>query len=541
MIGNSSLPPSDMPLSDSDIVPYLAAIGKRDFGQKIPKKKYIYKPFPHQVVLRDICDKKRFVIVFMGRRLGKTTELIEYITDKASNHTEPADSDRDLLARPPKFMYIAPTQAQAESIAWGYLCLAAQAKGGEVDLTRKQVVFPNGAVIMVRGAHNQGNRLRGDYLDGCVCDEYAYWSPSVWTNVLFPMLNNTLAKINGFAIFASTVCGRNHAWKLYERVRKGTEKDWGWLKVSAIEAGIPQEVLDQYRSEQGEEAYRREMLNDEDAMMEGTYFSSEIATLRKRNRLGSYAYKPDVPVFASLDLGISDSTVIWFGQVYDGMVTWVHCEEWSGKTTDYCVGVIEREKVAYGLDINSIWFPHDVSKRQDIAAYDAVDTAVAESRFDIIKRQLRKAGITGIASKIDIKTGSVSNRIPATRKVLQISRFNKDDKGINDGLAAIALYRRQWNSETMAYADKPWHDWTSDYADAFGYGCVMLNDDLHFKMQNRAAETRRRMFTKDGESTIGGIKDSFNEFENGSVVMKRPSEKSGSKERGLFKSVFGIS
>ena len=44
-----------------------------------------------------------------------------------------------------------------------------------------------------------------------------------------------------------------------------------------------------------------------------------------------------------------------------------------------------------------------------------------------------------------------------------------------DLLEALKAYRRDWDEEKMIFSEQPVHDWSSDFADAFGYMCVVAN------------------------------------------------------------------
>ncbi|MBU6163280.1 MAG: hypothetical protein KGO50_19380, partial [Myxococcales bacterium] len=41
------------------------------------------------------------------------------------------------------------------------------------------------------------------------------------------------------------------------------------------------------------------------------------------------------------------------------------------------------------------------------------------------------------------------------------------DVRCQDGIEALRQYQREWHEDTKAFRDRPRHDWTSHYADAF--------------------------------------------------------------------------
>jgi hypothetical protein len=50
-------------------------------------------------------------------------------------------------------------------------------------------------------------------------------------------------------------------------------------------------------------------------------------------------------------------------------------------------------------------------------------------------------------------------------------------------------YRRKWDEKNLMFEDIPLHDWCSDYADAFGYLCVVAQPDITRAAANKAMGT----------------------------------------------------
>jgi phage terminase large subunit len=145
-------------------------------------------PFHHR--------RQRWAVLLAHRRAGKT---VATINDKIR---------RALESRLPhgQYAYVAPFLAQAKEVAWEYLKRFA---GSSVRLKNESelwVELVNGARIRIHGADNP-DRLRGPYLDGVVLDEYADMRPSVWGEVIRPML----ADRQGWATFIGTPKGRTNS------------------------------------------------------------------------------------------------------------------------------------------------------------------------------------------------------------------------------------------------------------------------------------------------------------------------------------------
>jgi hypothetical protein len=81
-----------------------------------------------------------------------------------------------------------------------------------------QITFKNRSMFQILGA-DQADRLRGTNPLGCAFDEYVLMPGSEAWDLTRPIL----AENGGFAVFAFTPQGRNHAHALYEQARGNAE------------------------------------------------------------------------------------------------------------------------------------------------------------------------------------------------------------------------------------------------------------------------------------------------------------------------------
>lgn len=196
-------------------------------------------------------SRKRFTILALHRRAGKTELAIAELVDKALRF----GLDLGL------FFYVAPQLKQAKTVAWQRLkarCGNLIANGlCEVNESELWVRFAtNGATIRVYGADNP-DAMRGVRLDGVVIDEVAQIKPEVWDEVIQPALADRM----GWAMFIGTPKGINLFSKLYFDARG--QDDWhaALYTVYDTDALDPREVERQKRS-MSDESFRREYLCD---------------------------------------------------------------------------------------------------------------------------------------------------------------------------------------------------------------------------------------------------------------------------------------
>ena len=150
----------------------------------------------------------RFKLVTCGRRWGKTLLGKNAILYQALRYQK-------------RCWWLAPTYQMASQTWRDLKNDVRQLKGVAISESEKRIDLPGGGMIAVRSAHNPDN-LRGDGIDFAVLDEAAYMRPSLWQNVIRPMLATT----RGGALFLTTPNGRNWFWELFRLGLDPEEDEW---------------------------------------------------------------------------------------------------------------------------------------------------------------------------------------------------------------------------------------------------------------------------------------------------------------------------
>jgi hypothetical protein len=52
------------------------------------------------------------------------------------------------------------------------------------------------------------------------------------------------------------------------------------------------------------------------------------------------------------------------------------------------------------------------------------------------------------------------------------------DERCREGLDALKQYQREFDEDKKCFRDRPRHDWTSHYADAFRYACLVWREEM---------------------------------------------------------------
>lgn len=387
-----------------------------------------YKP---REIFLDFHDRQqRWAVIVAHRRAGKTVLCILDLIYRAI--TEGKEDGR--------YAYVAPYYSQAKTIAWDYLVKYSAPIATKANQSELWVELINGARIRLFGA-DTGQNLRGLYLDGIVMDEYADMKPSIWGEVIRPLLSDR----RGWAVFIGTPKGHNAFWDIYQNAAK----DPGWYSktLRASQTGLlPSEELEDAKKSMSEDQYLQEFECDFESAILGAYFGKEMRSITDAGRITNVDYDPLFPVHTAWDLGYSDDTTIWFYQVVHGEIHLLDYHSSNGQNIPYYVDVIKSREYKYGTH----WLPHDARAK-----------TLASGGKSIIEQ---------LSEKIDIKSFrivpslSLQDGIQAVRMALTRSWF--DHKCI-DGIECLKQYQREYDDDKKMFRDKPRHDWTSHGADSF--------------------------------------------------------------------------
>ena len=421
-----------------------------------------YKPRPLQKDMHK--ELKRWNVLVMHRRFGKTVWAVNQLIKTTLTCPLPR----------PRTAFVAPTFAQAKRIAWDYVKFyAGVIPGVQFNETELRADFPNGGRIMLLSAENP-DALRGIYLDECVFDEFGMQNPRVWGEVVRPALSDR----QGSACFLGTPAGHNHFFDLLETAKgqlaEGSS-DWYYKICKASETGIVRpEELEAAQAQMTPEQYEQEYECSFTAAIIGAYYGKLLADADDNGRVTRVPYDPAYPVHTAWDLGINDSTAIWFAQVFrGGAVNVIDYYESSGVGLDHYADILSKKDYTYGDHLA----PHDIEVRE---------LGSGKSRWET-------AYTLGIKFRV-IPKMKVADGINAARMLIPKCYFDRDNCG--EGLEMLRQYRQEWDEKRKSFRDHPRHDYTSHAADAFRYLAVGLeNREVMRKPPQQTAQMDYNPFT----------------------------------------------
>lgn len=195
-------------------------------------------------------------------------------------------------------------------------------------------------------------------------------------------------------------------------------------------------------------------------IVDGAIYHSEIK--EAASRICAVPHDPVLQVTTVWDLGVGDSTSIWFVQQAGREVRVIDYYEASGEGLPHYARILSGKGYLY----KKHWAPHDIQVRELGSGRSRIETAATLGiKFDI-------------TPNIGIDDG-----IHAVRMILPRCWF--DEKRTARGIDCLRNYRREFNDKLGEFKTTPVHDWASHGADAFRYLAVALQDETPKKIKER--------------------------------------------------------
>ena len=374
---------------------------------------------------------RRWRVIVAHRRAGKTVATINHLIRSALLCPLPE----------PRVAYIAPLYKQAKDVAWSYLKrFSAVLPGTEVNESELRADLPNGGRVRLYGADNPDG-MRGIYLDDCVLDEYADMRPRVLPEIIRPALSDRKGRLTAIG----TPRGHNEFYKLWQTAQHDPE--WFGMILRASETGlVDAEELAAARKMMSPEQYEQEFECSFEAAIHGAYWGREMGIAEQEGRIASVPLDPTLTVYTAWDLGVRDSTAIWFFQVLSGGINVIDFYESSGVGVEHYAEVLKGK----GYKIGPCFVPHDAKVKEWGSGRTRVET------------------MQGLGLKPWlIPDHRLMDGIQAGRVTIPMARFDRERCG--EGIEALKQYRAEYDEERKVLKPTPLHDWSSHAADAWRY------------------------------------------------------------------------
>lgn len=198
----------------------------------------------------------------------------------------------------------------------------------------------------------------------------------------------------------------------------------------------------------------------------GTVFGKQIAQAEIDGRIGSVPYDASAGTYTAIDLGIGDSTAIWWFQLIGQEIHFIDHYESSGEELGHYISVIKNKPYNY----TTHYLPHDAKQRE-------LQTGLTRVEF------FENNGIHNIEvlRPTNFTLGQDDINMIARPK---FSKVWIDRDKCARGLQCLRAYHYEYDEKNKLLKDKPEHDWSSHSSSAFIYALMAAQESTEVQQVN---------------------------------------------------------
>ena len=402
---------------------------------------------PYQMEAMEAFDNYKRLVLIWHRRAGKDKTAFQLLVKGA-------------MQRVWVYYYIFPEYAQGRKIFWDGIDNDGMRMKDHVppllvkseNDQQMKIELINGSIIQVIGTDKKIDNIVGTNPVGCLFSEYPISDPR-WWDLIRPILT-----LNGWwAMFVYTPRGKNHGWKMREVARKNPEtwflsersandtydNDWNRIVTDKM---IQQERVDGM----DEDLIQQEYFVSFEAAIKWAYYADQMRLARDEWRISKIPLEENLDVHTFWDIGLNDTTAIWFVQIYGKEARLIDHYEMSGEGIEHYLWVIKNKGYKYWTH----YLPHDIKVREYTSW---------ESRYDYLRRQW--INNIEVVEKLWVQEG-----IDSARRAFKNCWF--DESKCERWLNCLGSYHKDYDEKNQIAMSSPKHDWASNSADAFRYFAV---------------------------------------------------------------------
>lgn len=234
------------------------------------------------------------------------------------------------------------------------------------------------------------------------------------------------------------------------------------INSDAIENLLSDEIIEEREAMRVDnpEMYAHIWLGEPLTAKTGTVFGNQIAQAEIDGRIGSVPYDASASVYTAIDLGIGDSTAIWWWQVIGQEIHFIDHYESSGEELGHYISIIKNKPYNYGIH----YLPHDAKQRE-------LQTGMTRVEF------FEKNGV------YNVEVLRPTSFILGQDDISLIARpkFSKvwiDRDKCERGLKCLRAYHYEYDEKNKILKNKPEHDWSSHSSSAFIYALMAASENI---------------------------------------------------------------
>jgi phage terminase large subunit len=190
----------------------------------------------------------------------------------------------------------------------------------------------------------------------------------------------------------------------------------------------------------------------------GTVFGKQLAQAEIDGRIGSVPYDGASAVYTAFDLGVGDSTAIWWFQMAGREIHFIDYYESSGEDLGHYLAVLHNKPYNYATH----YLPHDARQRELQTGKTRVEFFEQNGFHNV--EVLRPTNFTLGNDDINLIARPAFSRVWIDRE--KCAR----------GLECLRAYHYEYDEKNKLLKSKPEHDWSSHASSAFIYALMAATE-----------------------------------------------------------------
>lgn len=333
-----------------------------------------------------------------------------------------------------------------------------------------------GSEIFFKGLHNNSQSIKSIEGIDIVWVEEAQSVSADSINTLVP----TIRKAGSRLIWTFNRLTENDpVWELI--VKKADNRTFVQkINSDAIESLLSKEIIEEREKMRidNPEMFEHVWLGEPMTAKTGSVFGKQLAQARNEGRITKVPYDASTGVYTAWDLGIGDSTVIWFFQVVGREIHFIDHYEGSNEDLGHYISYIQNKPYQY----TTHFLPHDSKARELQTGMTRVEFFNNHGIYNI--EVLRPTNFSLGQDDIDL----------VARPKFSLCWF--DEEKCQRGLECLRAYHYEYDDKNKLLRNKPEHDWSSHSSSAFIYALMAKTEQLDVKLKVKFKSYTPKAFRK---------------------------------------------
>lgn len=333
-----------------------------------------------------------------------------------------------------------------------------------------------GSEIFFKGLHNNSQSIKSIEGIDIVWVEEAQSVSADSINTLVPTIRKTGSRL----IWTFNRLTENDpVWELI--VKKADDRTFVQkINSDAIESLLSKEIIEEREKMRidNPEMFDHVWLGEPMTAKTGSVFGKQLAQARSEGRITKVPYDASTGVYTAWDLGIGDSTVIWFFQVVGREIHFIDHYEGSNEDLGYYISYIQNKPYQY----TTHFLPHDSKARELQTGMTRAEFFNNHGIYNI--EVLRPTNFSLGQDDIDL----------VARPKFSLCWF--DEEKCQRGLECLRAYHYEYDDKNKLLRNKPEHDWSSHSSSAFIYALMAKTEQLDVKLKVKFKSYTPKAFRK---------------------------------------------